>query len=245
MNFETKLIEARFLKRYKRFFADVVLPDGAVLTAHCPNPGAMLGLQNPGARVFLSKSDSKTRKLAHTLELLEAEGGLVGIHTGLPNRLAGEAIRAGTIPELAGYETMLPEQRYHENSRIDWLLKANGRPDAYIEVKNVHLRRTDRGDGRIAEFPDCLTARGAKHLEALMDMAALGYRAAMLYIVQRMDCDRFAIAADIDPAYAAAFEKAAENGVEMLCYACEISPQAITVVRRLPVERDRGTRVRA
>jgi sugar fermentation stimulation protein A len=240
MQFEQPLIEARLVKRYKRFFADVVLDDGTEATAHCPNPGAMLGLQTHGGRVYLSKSASRTRKLAYTLELVEAEGGLVGINTGLPNRLAGEALRAGLIPELSGYDTMLPEQRYHENSRIDWLLKADGRPDAYIEVKNVHLRRPDKGDGRALEFPDCVTARGAKHLDALVAMAGLGYRAVMLYIVQRNDGDRFRIAADIDPAYGSAFRRAAANGVEMLCYACAVTPAAITLSHRLPIELNEG-----
>jgi sugar fermentation stimulation protein A len=234
MNFHTKLIEARFLRRYKRFFADVALADGTEITAHCPNPGAMLGLQTPGARAFLSKSDSKTRKLSHTLELLETDDGLVGINTGLPNRLAGEAIAAGRIPELAGYAERLAEQRYHENSRIDWLLRGPERADAYIEVKNVHLRRLDRSGGTAAEFPDCVTARGAKHLDALVDMAALGYRAVMLYIVQRTDCDHFRIAADIDPAYDAAFRRAASAGVEMLCYDCSVERDGVAIRRRLP-----------
>lgn len=235
MNFQTSLIEARFLRRYKRFFADVKLPDGAEITAHCPNPGAMMGLSTEGARAFLSRSDSKTRKLAYTLELLEADGGLVGINTGLPNRLAGEAIAAGTLPELAGYTERLPEQRYHENSRIDWLLRAEGRPDAYVEVKNVHLRRPAQGAGTAAEFPDCVTARGAKHLDALVDMVALGYRAVMLYIVQRSDCDHFRVAADIDPAYDAAFRRAAARGVEMLCYDCTLDERGVHIRRRLPV----------
>jgi sugar fermentation stimulation protein A len=195
----------------------------------------MLGLGEEGARAFLSRSDAPGRKLSHTLELLEADGTLVGVHTGRPNALAGEAIAAGLIPALSGYTERLAEQRYHTASRIDWLLRAPGRPDAYVEVKNVHLRRSGLGDGKTAEFPDCVTARGAKHLEALIAMAGLGYRAVMLYIVQRNDCERFRIAADLDPAYDAAFRRAASLGVEMLCHACEVSPEAITLGRALPV----------
>jgi sugar fermentation stimulation protein A len=163
--------------------------------------------------------------------LAEVSGGLVGINTAHPNRLVAEALAAGAIPELAGYDTARREVRYGTNSRIDFLLTGARRPDAYVEVKNVHLLRRPR----LAEFPDSVTARGAKHLAELAAVKASGYRAAMLYLVQRGDADGFALAGDLDPAYAAAFNIARSAGVEMFVYQCRISLEEITVDRPLPL----------
>jgi sugar fermentation stimulation protein A len=233
--FPSALTEGRLIQRYKRFLADVELPDGAVVTAHVPNSGTMLGLNTPGSRVWLSRSDNPARKLAYTLELVEADGHPVGVNTGHPNALAAAAVRAGAIPELAGYETVRREVKYGRNSRIDLLLEGPDRPPAYVEIKNVHLRRLDRHDGNAAEFPDCVTARGAKHLVELADMAALGCRAVMLYLVQRVDCDHFRVAEDIDPVYHKGLVSARKAGVETLCYSCIVTPEAILLDRPLPV----------
>jgi len=226
------LVPGTLLKRYKRFLADVALDTGETVTAHCANPGAMLGLNAPGNRVWLSKSDNPKRKLAYSWELVEVGGVLIGINTGAPNKLAEEAIVAGRIAELAGYGRLRREVRYGTNSRIDILLEDDTKPPAYVEVKNVHLMRKPG----LAEFPDSVTTRGAKHLVELGDMVTRGHRAVMLYVVQYPGTTRFTIARDIDPAYAAALEKARNRGVETLCYGCDITTDAIALSYALEMD---------
>jgi sugar fermentation stimulation protein A len=230
MLFPAPLARGRLVQRYKRFFADVTLEDGTPVTAHCPNPGAMLGLNTPGLPVWLSRSDDPKRKLAHTLELVEADGGLVGVNTLHPNRLVAEALAADAIPEVSGYATHRREVRYGVNSRVDFLLEGPDRPRCWLEVKNVHLRRS----GTLAEFPDCVAARSLKHLRELTAQVRAGERAVMLFVVQRTDCDAFEACADLDPAYAAGLAEAAANGVEVLAYRCTITPQAVTIADRVP-----------
>jgi sugar fermentation stimulation protein A len=222
------LIPGHLMRRYKRFLADVTLEDGGEVTAHCPNPGRMLGLDAPGAPVWLSRSTRPLRKLPLTLELVEVAGGLVGINTMHPNRLVEEAIRAELIPELVGYEQIRREAAYDRGCRIDFLLRAKGRPDCFVEVKNVHLKRALG-----AEFPDTATARGVKHLRALGRQVAAGARAIVVYVVQRTDCGDFRIAADIDPTYAAAFGEALASGVETLCWTCRITLEEIRLAAPL------------
>jgi len=233
MRFQTPLQPARLVRRYKRFLADVILGDGREVTAHCPNPGAMMELAEPGMRIWLEPNDDPRKKLKFGWRLVELDQGhMAGIDTGVPNRIVGEALAEGRIEGLTGYGTIRPEQRYGENSRIDFLLGAPGRPDAYVEVKNVHLRR----DGDWAEFPDCVTARGAKHLAELARIAQGGGRAVMLYVVQRTDCARFRLAPDLDPAYARAFDAARAAGVEMSCHGTEIWPDGVALSGPLPVD---------
>ena len=231
MHFPAPLVPAILLRRYKRFLADAELADGSQITAHCPNPGAMLGLAEPGMRIHLRHAPSPKRKLAYSWQLTEADGALVGIDTSLPNALAEEAIRGGAIPELAGYGTLRREVKYGRSSRIDILLQSGGVPDRYVEIKNVHLRRRPG----LAEFPDCVTQRGAKHLEELGDMVESGSHATMLFLVQRPDCETFALAEDLDPGYAAAYSRAETRGVQMLCYACQVERDQICVDKRLPI----------
>jgi sugar fermentation stimulation protein A len=231
MEFPQPLVPARLIRRYKRFLADVELPDGTSMTVHCPNPGAMLGLDRPGSEIWLSPAKSPGRKLGYTWELIRIDGGLVGINTAHPNALAEEAIRGGRIAELAGYAGLRREVNYGRNSRIDILLEGGRAPACYVEVKNVHLKRTDA-----AEFPDCTTARGAKHLNELADMVRAGFRAVMLYVVQRTDCRRFAIAADIDPVYGAALKRAMTAGVEAISYSCAVTETGIGVAEQIPLD---------
>lgn len=234
MDLPVPLIEGRLVRRYKRFLADVDL-GGELVTAHCPNPGAMTGLNTPGLRAWLSRSPDPKRKLPYTLELVEADGGLVGIHTGRPNAIVAEAVAAGRVPGLAGYPTLRREVRYGTGSRVDMLLDCPDRGPCYLEVKNVHLRRMDGPNPGAAEFPDSVTARGARHLDELAAVVAAGYRAVMMFCVQRMDCDRVVAAADIDARYAEGLARAVAAGVEALAWDCAITPESITLRRPLPV----------
>lgn len=236
MKFTHPLVPGILIQRYKRFLADVTTAGGVTVTASCPNTGSMLGLTKPGSKVWLSESDSPTRKYRHTWEMIEADLGtgphLVGINTGRPNALVTEAIENGTITELAGYPMLRREVKYGLNSRIDVLLSGGSdNRDCYVEVKNVHLMR----ENGLAEFPDSKTERGAKHLRELANMVREGHRAVMVFLVQRSDAQRFKLSGDIDPAYAAAFHEAAASGVEMLCYKCQLSPTEIAVEKRIEI----------
>ena len=230
MRFPTPLVRSTLIRRYKRFLADVTLDAGMTVTAHVANPGTMLGLVDPGNEVWLSRAANPARKLPWTWEMVRVEGHLVGVNTAHPNGIVDEALAAERIPELAGYPRRRREVKYGRNSRIDILLEAEGRPPCYVEVKNVHMAR----DGR-ACFPDCITARGAKHLDELSAMVQGGARAVMIFLVQRDDCPDFTLADDIDPGYAAAFDRARAQGVEALCYACRMSLAEIVLDRRLVI----------
>ncbi len=190
----------------------------------------MLGLNTAGLGVWISTSTNPKRKLAWSLELVEADGGIVGINTLLPNALVAEALAADRLKELTGYQIHRREVRLGAASRVDFLLQGHGRPDCWLEVKNVHLRRTNT----LAEFPDCIAARSAKHLRELSARVAAGDRAVQLFIVQRTDCDRFAACSELDPVYAASLIAANDAGVEVLCYVCEVSLQQITIDRTIP-----------
>lgn len=235
MKFPSPLIQGRLVQRYKRFLCDVELADGTTITATCPNTGSMRGLTAPGSTVWLSESDSKTRKYRHTWEMIETDLGagpvLVGINTSHPNAIVAEAIADGTIPSLGGYASARREVKYGVNSRIDILLEDPKRGLCYVEIKNVHLMRQPG----LAEFPDSKTERGAKHLDELANMVAEGHRAVMVFLIQRADAEHFDVARDIDPAYAAAFSKAAARGVEMLAYRCRLEPGSIACASQVPI----------
>ncbi len=231
MKFPLPLRRATLIARYKRFLSDHRFEDGSTVTAHVANPGAMTGLVDDGLETWLSPAANPKRKLPFSWEMVRIGEGLVGVNAGRPNALAEEAMAAGAIPPLSGYDTIRREVPYGARSRVDFVLEAAGSPPCYVEVKNVHLKR-----GPAAAFPDSVTARGTKHLRELAAVAEGGARAVMLYIVQREDCDRFALAADIDPAYAAAFAEARASGVEALAHACRLCPKGIAVDRPIPIE---------
>ncbi|MBT9384117.1 DNA/RNA nuclease SfsA [Pseudooceanicola sp. CBS1P-1] len=231
MRFQTPLVPATLLRRYKRFLADIRLEDGSEVTAHCANPGSMMGLAEPGMRIWVEPNDDPKKKLKYGWRLVEhPDGHFTGVDTSVPNRALRAALMAGQVPGLEGYAQILPEQKYGENSRIDFLLKDPARADAYVEVKSVTLSRAPG----LAEFPDSRTARGLKHLEELARMAEAGHRAVMLFLVQRTDAQQTALAGDIDPAYAAGYAAARAAGVEALAFGCVITPEAITLGAALP-----------
>ena len=233
MRFQTELVPARLIRRYKRFLADCTLEDGREVTAHCANPGSMTGLAEPGMRIWLEPNDDPKRKLNYGWRLVDHENGhFTGVDTALPNRAVKAALMAGQVPALAAYGTVRPEVKYGENSRIDFLLTQAGLPDAYVEVKSATLSRTPG----LVEFPDSVTARGAKHLTELARMAQLGHRAVLLYLVQRTDCAAFSVAADIDPTYAAAFATARAAGLETLIISTHITPEQVTLGTELPLK---------
>jgi sugar fermentation stimulation protein A len=225
-----QLQPARLLRRYKRFLADVVFEDGREATVHTPNPGAMLGLTTPGLRVWISTSAAKTRKLPHTLELVESpSGALVDVNTGRPNALAVEALAAGAIPELSGYDDVRREVRYGEASRVDILLQAKDAAPCWVEVKGVTLSRRPG----LAEWPDCVSTRAATHVRELAGRVREGDRAVVLFVVQRSDCRRCSVAADLDPGFAQALTLARAVGVEVLAYGCRIALDATTLGQRI------------
>ena len=204
-DFNSTLIPATLARRYKRFLADVVLESGEVMTVHVANPGAMTGLDRPLSRVWLSDSGNPLRKYPHTWELVETDLGsgpeIVGVNTGQPHQLVADAIEAGLIPELRNYPTVRREVKYGENSRVDFLLEDPTRRPCYLEIKNVHLMRKPR----LAEFPDSVTERGAKHLRELAGVLATGARAVLLFVIQIPSAERFAVARDIDPGLCGGF----------------------------------------
>jgi len=236
MQFTSTLIPATLARRYRRFLADVVLETGEVATVHVANPGAMTGLDRPLSRVWLSDSGNPLRKCPYSWELVEADLGsgpeLIGVNTGQPHQLVGEALEAGLIPELRDYPSVRREVKYGENSRVDFLLEDPARRRrCYLEVKNVHLMRKPR----LAEFPDSVTDRGAKHLRELAAVRASGARAVLLFVIQIPSADRFTVAGDIDPAYAAAFAQARARGVEMLAWRCAVNLGGIEITAPVPI----------
>ncbi|GGI70756.1 DNA/RNA nuclease SfsA [Shewanella gelidii] len=232
MKFIPSLQQGKLVRRYKRFLTDVLLADGQERTIHCPNTGSMKNCLFEGEDVWFSESDNPKRKYPNTWEIAQTdEGHLIGINTGRANHLATEAIEQQVIPELAGYETLKKEVKYgNENSRIDILLTAPEQPNCYVEIKSCTLLEDNSG-----YFPDAVTTRGQKHLRELMEMAAQGHRAVLLFIVQHTGIDRVSPAAHIDPEYSALLKQAANSGVEIIAYGTTICPEEIKVTHAVDV----------
>jgi sugar fermentation stimulation protein A len=235
MRFPTPLVRGLLLRRYKRFLADVRLDDGRLVTAACANTGSMLGLTAPGSTVWLSESTNPQRILRYTWELAQADLGrgptLVGINTARPNALVAEAIAESRIKALRGYPALRREAKYAGNGRIDILLACPRKGACYVEIKNVHLSRRHG----LAEFPDSVTERGRRQLADLSAIVRAGQRAVLLFLIQRSDAKRLALARDIDPAFALAYDEATAAGVEAIALRCRVSPEEIAVDAPVPV----------
>lgn len=232
MRYDRPVHAGTFLRRYKRFFADVRLDDGTEVTAHCANTGAMTGLAIPGAPCRVTWHDNPRRKLAYSLEQLYIEGGWVMVNTARPNRIVEEAVEAQRVPQLSGYAAMKREPRVGSGkSRLDLLLTDNpARRDCYVEIKSVTLVQ----DG-VARFPDAVTTRGARHLEELIEVVKLGHRGVLFFHLSRGDGAWVEAAHEIDPAYAGTLVRAVESGVEVMAYRCELSVDGATLGVRVPV----------
>jgi sugar fermentation stimulation protein A len=230
VEFETPLIEGKFLRRYKRFFADIDLPDLGMVTVHTPNTGSLKGCLVPDGPAAVMRASNPNRKLAYTLELLRVGPTWIGVNPARANALVEESIRVGWLEELAGYATIKREVRYGEASRIDLLLESPGKPPCYVEVKSVTLAESGG-----ALFPDAVSTRAAKHMGELARQVARGDGACVVFAVQREDCDTFAPADAIDPAYGRALREAHAAGVQVLAYRAEIALSGIRLRHALPV----------
>jgi sugar fermentation stimulation protein A len=229
MKFKNPLVSGTFVKRYKRFFADVVV-DGNIVVAHTANTGTMKTCLGENWPTLLSFHDSPTRKLKYSFEMISNGKTWIGINTSLTNGLAIEAIQNGVIPELKGYRDLKPEAKIGQ-SRIDILLSNGENEQCYVEVKNVTLS-DEKGH---CLFPDAVTERGQKHLRELQELKSKGIRTVMLFIVQREDCHTFKMENEIDPVYCKLLKEVMNDGVEVLVYQCKLSPEEIVVHKKLPM----------
>ncbi|MCP4355945.1 MAG: DNA/RNA nuclease SfsA [Proteobacteria bacterium] len=233
MKFQEKLIKGKFIKRYKRFFADVELENGDIAIAHCANTGSMKGVIDSEI-AYISYVDNPNRKLKYTLQILQKGEVKVGVNTHLTNHLAVEAIKNAKVSELADFEELKTEVKYGlQNSRIDILLTESDGTKHYVEVKNISL-----AENGVAMFPDSVTLRGQKHLQELMEMVRLGEKATMLYVINRDDCNSFRPAYEIDPEYAKLLKQAISEGVQALAYCCKFNDDEITLDKKLSISLD-------
>lgn len=217
------------IRRYKRFLADVQLSDGQVLTVHCPNSGSMRGCSTPGSPVLISRADNPKRKYGWSLEMVQEQGVWIGIHTGRTNHLVHEALQRGIINDFGALTAIVPEVKVSDKSRLDFRLDTEAQGRVFLEVKNCSL-----AEAGVALFPDAITSRGAKHLHELVQLAAAGFGAAVLFCIQRSDAQLCKAAGHIDPVYAETVRWAAGQGVRFLAYQAEVSPQEIAIRRPLP-----------
>ena len=229
MNFENELISGLFVKRYKRFFVDVII-DKKIVTAHCPNTGSMQGLLIKNNKVWLTKSNDPKRKLKYTLQIIECNGSKVGVNTHLTNKIVLDAFKNNIIKNFKPIQ-IKTEVKFGDNTRFDFLITESN-SKKFIEVKNVTLSRTDK----LAEFPDAITSRGAKHIDELIKAKNKGYDIYLMFVIQRDDCDQFSIARDIDPKYADLLSDAIKKKLNILCYDCKFSPKGIKLNKQIKIK---------
>jgi sugar fermentation stimulation protein A len=227
MNFENPLISGLFIKRYKRFFADIFVKN-KIVTAHCANSGSMMGLLNRNSKVWLTKSNNEKRKLKYTLQIIEDEKSKVGVNTHLTNKIAKHALENNLIKDFTKNVIIKSEQVFGANTRFDFYLE-DAKAKSFLEVKNVTLKRKSK----IAEFPDSVTARGTKHLNELINATKQGFKSYLLFVIQREDCDKFMIAKDLDPEYSKTLIKAIKHDVKILCYDCKFSSKGIILNKKI------------
>jgi len=227
MNFDNKLISGLLIKRYKRFFADVKVKN-KTLIAHCPNSGSMMGLLNQGNKVWITEASNKKRKLKYTLQIIEKNGSKVGVNTHFTNKIVAHGLQNNLIKNFKKTIKVKSEQVFGENTRFDFYLE-DGNIKSFLEVKSVTLKRKNK----IAEFPDSVTSRGTKHLNELINATKKGFKAYLLFVVQRDDCDKLEIAKDIDPVYSETLIKAVKNNVKILCYDCKFSSKGIVLNNKI------------
>ena len=229
MEFTKSLIKGKFLKRYKRFFADIKL-NKEIIVAHCPNTGSMKGLLSIGNEVFISKSDNPKRKLKYTLEIIKVKKNLVGVNTHFANKIVQHGLLNNLITELKNSDKIKPEVFFNKETRFDFLLEKNNQK-IFVEVKNVTLFR----DKKIAEFPDSITSRGSKHLKTLIDATKKGYKSYILFLIQIEGIESFKIAKDIDKEYYNNYLLAKKNGVNFLAYRCRINSKEIIIEKKIKI----------
>jgi sugar fermentation stimulation protein A len=227
MNFDNTLIQGKFIKRYKRFFVDVKIKK-KIVTAHCPNSGSMIGLLKKNNTVWITKAINKKRKLKYTLQIIEENNSMVGINTHLTNKIVNEALKKNLIKGFNKKIKIISEQVFGKNTRFDFFLE-NKTTRSFLEVKNVTLQRKPG----IAEFPDSVTSRGTKHLNELINATKKGFKAYLLFVIQRDDCNEFKIAEDIDPLYSKTLIKAVKNNVKIICYDCKFLPKGIVLNKKI------------
>jgi sugar fermentation stimulation protein A len=229
MEFTKKLIKGKLVKRYKRFFTDVKLSKEIVI-AHCPNTGSMMGLLNEGNEVYISKNNDPKRKLKYTLEIIKVKKNLIGVNTHFANKIAHHGLSNNLIKEIVNSDSIKPEVFFNKETRFDFLIEKN-KQKIFVEVKNVTLSR----ENKIAEFPDSITSRGSKHLKTLIEATKKGYKCYLLFLVQIESVESFKIARDIDEEYYKNYLIAKKSGVNFLAYRCKITPQEITIEKKLNI----------
>ena len=233
MKFTKSLIKGKLVKRYKRFFIAIQLNNKEIIVAHCPNTGSMMGLLDEGNEVFISKNDNPKRKLKYTLEIINVKKNLVGVNTHFANKIAFHGLSNNLIKEVVNNDYIKPEVFFNKETRFDFLAEKNNQK-IFVEVKNVTLFR----DKKIAEFPDAITARGSKHLQALVDATKKGYKTYLLFLIQIQGVENFKIAKDIDKEYYENYKLAKKAGVNFLAYRCKISPKEIKIEKKIEIIND-------